>query len=178
MIFKDTDFQEVLIRVSPTILGVKPAEILNVKLGSLDKCRRCFQGLDDIKFIEIRDFPKLSRRQLFFYHKICLEEVLKQKANQSFLQQLGYPFSFNMEVYLDVIIAKLRSCIFPHEIGVFLGYPLKDVLGYMGLASLKLVGVRGWKYYGNTNLSLLQYKKFCKAREIFRCFLENSKFEV
>jgi len=174
MVFKDKDFQEVLIRVSPTILGVKPAEILNVKLGSLDKCRRCFQGFDDIKFIEIRDFPRISRRQLLFYHITCLEQVLTQKAIQKFLQQLGYPFSFNMELYLDILISKLQSCIFPHEIGVFLGYPLKDVLGYMGLTSLKLVNVKGWQYYGNGKSSILQYKRFCKAREVFRCFLENS----
>ncbi|KJS80778.1 MAG: hypothetical protein JM58_18305 [Peptococcaceae bacterium BICA1-8] len=178
MVFKDKDFQEILIRISPTILGVKPAEILNVKLGSLDKCRRCFQGLGEFEFIEIKDFPNISRRQLFFYHKTCLEEVLTQKAIQKFLQQLGYPFSFNMELYLDILIAKLQSCIFPHEIGVFLGYPLKDVLGYMGLTSLKLVDVKGWQYYGNGNLSILQYKKFCKAREVFRCFLEKGIFEV
>jgi len=169
----DKDFQELLIRLSPTILGVKPAELLNVKLGDLDKCRLYFQEYGSIKFIEIKDFANIYRRQLFFYHPEYLSEVLKQKANQLFLKEVGYPLNFELNMYLKILIKKLQSNVFPHEIGIFLGYPLKDVLGYMGVVPLKLVKIKGWKYYGSENLSTIQYQKYLKARDVFCYFLNN-----
>jgi len=170
----DREFRELLIRLSPTIMGVKPAELLNVKLGDdLERCRRYFRNYDGITFIEIKDFYNLYRKQLFFYHQECLRGVLKQKANQFFLKKVGYPANFDFNRYLDVLVTKLQSDIFPHEIGIFLGYPLKDVLGYMGLAPLKLVKIKGWKYYGSENLSMTRYHQYLKARDVFKYFLNN-----
>jgi hypothetical protein len=37
----------------------------------------------------------------------------------------------------------------PHEIGLALGYPVKDVLGYMGLQPLDCTGCCGWRIYGD-----------------------------
>lgn len=174
MALENKEFQELLVKLSPTILGIKPAELLNVKMGkNFDKCCSCLGDCKDFRFIVIRDFTNLYRRQIFFYHQGCLSEILKQKANQKFLKKIGYPLTFEINRYLEILIKKLQSNIFPHEIGIFLGYPLKDVLGYMGLSPLKVVKVKGWKYYGSETLSAVQYKRFVKAREVFSFFLDN-----
>lgn len=173
LVLAEKEFQELLVRLSPTILGVKPAELINVKFKTLEKYQKYFGFFSDLKYIEIRDFTHLGRKQLFFYHRESLEEVLNHGVNQKFLIDIGYPSTIEINHYLDILIKKLQSNTFPHEIGVFLGYPLKDVLGYMGVSSQKLVKIKGWKYYGNESLSLLQYNKFLKARDVFKVFLEN-----
>ncbi|MGI6225397.1 MAG: DUF3793 family protein [Peptococcales bacterium] len=166
------EFQNVLIRLSPVFMGIKPGELLNIKWGNnLERCYHFFRD-SQIKHIEIKDFPNLERRQLFFYHRECLAQTLQVKANQNFLRQIGYPLDFQLASYLEILTSRLRSDAFPHEIGVFLGYPLKDVLGYMGILPLKLVKIKGWKYYGSEKLSAIQYKRYVKARDIFRVFLD------
>jgi len=64
---------------------------------------------------------------------------------------LALPYS--VEGYVDFLVSRLNRKDFLHEIGLFLGYPFKDVLGYIGHPSLKLVEINGWKIYGNDKLS-------------------------
>jgi hypothetical protein len=53
----------------------------------------------------------------------------------------------------------------PDEIGIFLGYPLKDVMGFIGHASLKLTKVNGWRVYGDPRISDEKHNDFRKAKE-------------
>ena len=53
---------EILIKLGPTILGVKPAEILNIKLGTvLDKCKKSMSNYPKIDFLEIKEMVKYRR---------------------------------------------------------------------------------------------------------------------
>lgn len=169
---KKNNFLEILVRLGPIIWGVKPAEILNIKLGhDLEKCKKCFKNYSKVEFIEIKKLEKYPRMQVLFYHKLLLQKTLCKKVNLDFLIKLGYPSKPKINIYINILKEKLRSKEFPHEIGVFLGYPLKDVLGFMGECPLELVAIEGWRYYGSKKLSELQYKKVRKAREDFRLFL-------
>ena len=48
---KRDEFIEILIKLGPTILGVKPAEIINIKLGTLlDKLKECMGNYPKIDF--------------------------------------------------------------------------------------------------------------------------------
>ncbi len=170
---KRDEFIEILIKLGPTILGVKPAEIINIKLGTLlDKLKECMGNYPKIDFLEIKEMEKYRRMQVFFYHKEALSKILSQKVNRDFLVNLGYPAEFNLHRYLQILKEKLLSEEFPHEIGIFLGYPLKDVLGFMGEYSLELVDIQGWRYYGSRKLSEIHYRKFVEARETFKFFLK------
>jgi hypothetical protein len=55
---------------------------------------------------------------------------------------------------------------FPHEVGVFLGYPLKDVAGFMGWVDLPVTCQGPWKIYGNPDRSLALADGFraCRLR--------------
>jgi hypothetical protein len=53
----------------------------------------------------------------------------------------------------------------PHEIGLALGYPVKDVLGYMGLVPLPCTGTCGWRIHGNPAPSLRRSRRYKRARE-------------
>jgi hypothetical protein len=60
----------------------------------------------------------------------------------------------------------------PHEIGLALGYPVKDVLGFMGVVSLPCTGRCGWRIHGCPNPSLLKSRMYRQAREAASAFLE------
>lgn len=164
--------------VGATLVGVKPAELLNI---SLSKCGTKFSHWEECKVclskkIQLREIKKQTGNvQIFFYHLTSLDAALRSKANLKFLQRFGYPEQYSVESYVDILVERLNSNDFPHEIGIFLGYPLKDVLGYIGHSSLKLVKTKGWKIYGNENLSNKRYQSFVQARTRVREYIHSFK---
>lgn len=54
----------------------------------------------------------------------------------------------------------------PHEIGLALGYPVKDVLGFMELLPLDNTACCGWRVYGDPKPSLQKSQAFQKARQL------------
>ena len=87
--------------------------------------------------------------------------------------QLRYPGEVSVAGFLHELGRRWReSGRIPHEIGLVLGYPLKDVLGFMGLLPLRYEGGCGWRIYGNPCRSLRRSQRYRVARERAIAFLE------
>jgi hypothetical protein len=56
----------------------------------------------------------------------------------------------------------------PPEIGVFLGIPLKDVKGFMGLNSLQHTKYGMWRIYGDPAVSEKRMNEYRSARNMIR----------
>lgn len=72
---------------------------------------------------------------------------------------------------MEFLSEKITNGNIPDEIGIFLGYPLKDVLGFMGYPSLKLTKINGWRVYGDSLLSDIKYNQFKRAKENIKILL-------
>lgn len=164
--------------LGPIILGSKPAEILN--LSSKDKFKD--SKLNDIKSFfsncsklsyEIINMPDGGIR-LVFINKSALSNVLNNKKCLNFLKFIGYPANYTLDGYIDLLIDKLHTKDFPHEIGIFLGYPLKDVVGFMGYGNYKFCKTRYWRVYGDESISDDVYNKFISDRAKIKVLLENN----
>ncbi len=59
---------------------------------------------------------------------------------------------------------------FPHKIGVFLGYPLKNVAAFMGLVLIPFSCQGPWKIFGDPSeiLRLAETSRCCRARMVER----------
>jgi hypothetical protein len=53
---------------------------------------------------------------------------------------------------------------FPHEIGLFLGYPLKDVEGFIRNQQTSVAGRTLWRVFGEPTESLALMQRFRSAR--------------
>jgi len=154
--------------------GIKPAEIINI---SADKLQQCLLLKDHIRFIVLSKRNNLYK--LFVYHPKKLEETLNKKVVMNYLIKLGYSETFHLEEYIKTLVMKLRkSDCFPHEIGFFLGYPVKDVLSFMGLIDLPFIKTMGWRMYGNTNLSEQLYRQVRDAKEEIVHYAKQSQKHV
>jgi hypothetical protein len=155
-------------RIGATIAGVKPAELLNLPREyncssiSWENCKDCILRNSNIKLKVIDKYK--GRRHVLFYHEESLNHVLEQEETIDLLIELGYPVNYTLEEYLDYLIARLNSDEFPHEIGIFLGYPLKDVKGYLGKSNLRLIYSNGWQVYGSAHVSQRRFESFKEAR--------------
>ncbi len=68
---------------------------------------------------------------------------------------LGYACSITPDAFVAEVGRRWRAQeSIPHEIGLALGYPVKDVLGYMGVQPLDCTGCCGWRVYGDPAPSL------------------------
>ena len=81
---------------------------------------------------------------------------------------------------VEKAVARLKERLaqsdgFPHEIGVFLGYPLGDVIGFIenGGKNCKCVGC--WKVYCNECEAKKTFEKFKKCTGIYRRLYETGK---
>lgn len=85
-----------------------------------------------------------QRALLYLYRTSTLFQELQREEVRAFLRQWGY-----QRFSLEEALAHLRERVaaagsFPHEIGVFLGYPLSDVQEFIrsagGIACLAAIG--------------------------------------
>lgn len=155
--------------LGPVILGSKPSEILNISTKD---------GLKDYKLNEIESFfsncMKISYEvintydggtRILFFNKKSLTKVLSNKKCVNFLKFIGYPSNIDVSDYISILVDKLHSEDFPHEIGIFLGYPLKDVVGFMGYGNYKFYKTKNWRVYGDPLISEKVYNRFIEDRK-------------
>ncbi|MGL5328498.1 MAG: DUF3793 family protein [Peptostreptococcaceae bacterium] len=161
--------------LGPVILGSKPCEILNIstrdnkKIEKIKDIENFFNSCSKIsyKFITMED----GGYRILFINKNSLKNVLSNKKCVNFLKFIGYPKNNNIDDYISILVNKLHSDEFPHEIGIFLGYPLKDVVGFMGYGNYKFYETKAWKIYGEPEISHQTYNKFLEDRNKMKLLL-------
>ena len=104
---------------------------------------------------------------IYVYREKRLAENLKRPGVARFLKKYGYQ---NGEP--DQCLALLRKRFeaaqgFPHEIGIFLDYPLGDVIGFIqnGGQNYKCSGC--WKVYCNECEAVKAFAKFKKCTSVY-----------
>jgi hypothetical protein len=154
------------------IAGVKPANLIRIVRRTL-ACGRCMHQLwlehgaevlqhSALQFVTLRsDDDGVS---LLFYRPELLTKRLSSRTMQTFLAGFGYP----QPLTLDTALAHLQKVCqveeSPDEIGMFLGYPAKDVRGFIAGMSRPWQGRCLWRVYGPPGRSLRLYKRYCMER--------------
>jgi len=171
--------KSLLSNIGATIMGIKPAELRNVILSKCgdccywQECKRCLLEHQNLGVLEVGKLKKQNKIKVLFYHPSSLDRYLRDKHILKFLREIGYPKIYSLDKYLQHLKKRLESKEFPHEIGVFFGYPLKDVLGFMGYLNLDASDWGEWRFYGNKRVSQLQQKRFEEARDYVKERLDN-----
>ena len=169
--------KRILEMLGAVILGSKPAEIINVpgskedKKIKLSKIEAFFSNCSRITYRIITTHD--GGKRVLFINEKSMEKVLVNKRCINFLKFVGYPADYQLNDYMDELVFRLQSEEFPHEIGVFLGYPLKDVLGFMGYGKNELVEVRNWRIYGDKEISYEVYNNFMRDKAIMKEMIES-----
>ena len=149
-------FEAVLVRqCAPTLAGMKPGSIFCFNHSPLEVSRQkvCQWNKQLAPFgltVQILlERPGSSSVIVFVYRRDRLEQMLSDDAYQSFLAQAGYERT-NLDGLLEQLSYRLRTQPeFPHEIGVFLGYPLRDVIGFIENHGRNFTCCGFWKSYGD-----------------------------
>ncbi len=105
---------------------------------------------------------------LYVYRQDMLLNDMSDTKASNILSQYGYENSS-----LDASIKRLSQRLstyeeFPHEIGLFLGYPPEDVEGFICNRGKNCNLCKYWKVYGNENEALLKFAQYDKCKAIYK----------
>ncbi len=109
-----------------------------------------------------------NRALVYMYRREMLEREMNNEKAHSILSQYGYE---NLNV--DFAIKRLSKRLsiyeeFPHEIGLFLGYPPDDVEGFICNKGKNCNLCRYWKVYGNEDEALIKFAKYDKCKAVYK----------
>lgn len=161
---KKLQFQ-IIFQCAPLLKGMKRASLLTVDEGCLEELRDifCYTG------IVPRILGSCRGRALVF---CCREEGLEAYINRpeirQFLAAYGYEGNkisdFLGRLSLRVGRYMKQGAEFPHEIGVFLDYPLEDVRGFIGSGGKSCFLSGYWKVYDNPVKAQLMFWVYDQAK--------------
>ena len=152
---------------APSLAGIKPADLIawgspQVCMGPLLEDYRCQLSRCGI---QLRLLCSCRPRCLILvYRPERLAAQLAHPQVQSLLAREGYPVDRGLEEMLDTLQLRLTCGGFPHEIGLFLGYPPEDVEGFrlhQG-RDYKLCGC--WKVYSDVERAQQCFRRYERCR--------------
>ncbi len=162
----------IALEAAEVLAGEKPS----VLIGIPDRPRSCGRNLHHLwqeHGHEVMERSCLVSReirrdsgflQLFLYVPENLSRYLARRDVSAMLRRVGYREPFSVEHALEQLEQRMGSAAFPHEIGIFLGYPLKDVAAFMGWIRLPFACQGPWKMYGDPRASLGLAERFRACR--------------
>ncbi len=177
-----------LLKTAAVRRGVKPGELLRVRRCFTEETPSggpvCLHRRDILNILKLDYVELLVERDsslVLFYHPEAMKHALREPSNRAILTQCGYPAGADMCELLKELRRRFASggnralpgtaCgggDMPHEVGVFLGYPAKDVAGFMANLPRTPVEHGRWAVYGDAGESVARmtlYRRIEAAAE-------------
>lgn len=167
---------------APIIKGSKVANIITVSFREAYKIQELIEGTGIRCFFLKKDGGKAI---LYLYRQNMLFRVLYNEETRAFLRQYGYrdlsiggtltALSRRISIYEGDMGHGISatSIDFPHEIGIFLGYPIDDVKEFVKQGGENYIYLGYWKVYQDVNRAKQLFARFDSDRELaFREIME------
>ena len=156
---------------APTFAGLKTGNLFRISYADIEAFREELRRLNGIlKKKGLRAVPVRMTAEfalVYLYRPDFLKRDLGSEEATCLLKSLGYePQSVNRSVAFLARMMREKEA-FPHEIGLFLGYPPEDVLGFMKSSREGVKCVGCWKVYGDEARARAAFWRFQRCREVF-----------
>ena len=162
----NTFYRQLAINCAPTILGEKPASLFCIKnkpnvIKNFENQQPLIEKVFGVKTAVLRHSE--NHLIILLYDATWLMDLLNTYEVKQFLESMGYVLSDSLESILYQLSIKFKlGC--PHEIGVFLGYPIQDVKAFLEPKSECLL-CGYWKVFSNVESAKRTFERYDKAKE-------------
>ncbi|MCY1151057.1 MAG: DUF3793 family protein [Sphaerochaetaceae bacterium] len=173
---------------SPVFAGLKPSYLIMVKNNEyLNKEANKLKPILKKNGFRLRELGGcINVRRYLLFNEKDLEKAIHTDLNINLLKQLNYKIT-NIDDLITQLYKRIetKNLPFPHEIGIFLGYPYSDTIGFINNKGENEKYCGYWKVYANVEQAKKNFlsfdmckKEFCEAFESGCPFEEiiNKKF--
>lgn len=153
---------------APVLMDVKPSNLLILTQEEEEQFLR-MEMIEGISGLCLYAGEKKSTWLL--YRKDRLEAELLWPQTKDFLKAYGY---WSGQDSTEEMLERLQerfagykegALAFPHELGVFLGYPLCDVKGFIEHQGKNYLCSGYWKVYGNESKAKMTFQLYETVRD-------------
>lgn len=155
------------IHCAPILSGSKAANIMTVTVHEFDRIGYLLQDTG-IRYRFLK--TKGDKGILYLYREKRLRQYLEQEEIQEFLSEYGYD-QVDIAKMLNLLSKRIQlyndqEAVFPHEIGVFLEYPLGDVKGFLANEGKNFMYSGYWKVYQDLQGAVRRFIQYDMEREL------------
>lgn len=157
---------------APTLAGMKTGGMFRIKFSSESKMNAEIQNMKNIlkpKKVSLTVLKSTGTNALIYvFREDKLKNDLKNPDLDNLLDELGYSKGGINTVLRQLKERMTENGDFPHEIGAFLGYPPKDVIGFVKNKGSNCLCSGWWKVYHDAENAKKMFLKFDKCRELYK----------
>jgi hypothetical protein len=162
---------------APTLAGLKTGSLFSVRAQDTEVLKRNIARVNhalEPKGVRLTVMKYgCGRVMLYLYREAQLAQCLACPRAAGLLCQCGY-----RQLTVSGALHTLRSRLaaetgFPHEIGLFLGYPVSDVVGFMRHCGKNCLLCGCWKVYGEEEKAIRTFARYRKCSAIYSRLFDN-----
>lgn len=155
---------------APTLAGIKTGNLFSIQDESMDlnsEIRQLNRMLTKKGLCLIPIRRENRSTLLYLYRPERLKHDLLNPEAISILSNKGYSCNNSNQCLVQLVNHLKTDKSFPHEVGLFLGYPPADVKAFMEnpCKGVKCVGC--WKAYGNVCEAKKTFERYKKCTDIY-----------
>ena len=157
---------QVALQCAPFLKGLKVSCFISLDEELYSGLAELFTGMDVIYHMLSRSDGKCL---VLFYRPIEMKAYLADKQVRALLSEYGYSGMCAEEMLLRLSERiqdfSGREMGFPHEIGVFLGYPPEDVKGFIENEGKRYLMIGYWKVYSDLGRARMIFQEYDHAKD-------------
>ena len=158
---------------APTLAGLKPASLFRYQpapgqdAAAMAAAWHTELSPRGVTVQVLKQCPRTGAVLVYVYRPARVAKLLADDRTLAFLAGEGYTPGTADEL-LDQLAERL-CCEgdFPHEIGVFLGYPLSDVVGFIENSGRNFTCCGCWKAYGDPAAARQHFAQLNKCTAVY-----------
>lgn len=157
---------QLALQCAPLLTGIKLSNLLTVTRNTVEDMEKLFRDTD----ITVHTLYQTAHRTTFLlFRKKELFAYLKQKNVKEAMRLFGYQTLRLIDIF-EKLCARYQKYMkdhqsFPHELGLLLGYPVEDVLGFIQNEGQNYLYSGYWKVYGDVLHAKKTFAEYSRARE-------------
>lgn len=164
--------EEYLVRnCAPTLAGLKTGSMFTCPYTSREellsslRCMNCRLRAKGLRLIPLR-FSQ-EKALLYLFRPKNLSKDLTDSTAAELLKQEGYDPEDCSSCIVHLRRKLREQAGFPHEIGLFLGYPAEDVCGFIENRSCNCKCMGCWKVYGDEESAKKKFAQYKKCTRVY-----------
>lgn len=170
--------EEIVVRnCAPTLAGIKTGSMFSCSFPNEESLRSYVRKLNcSLRGKGLRVLPlkfQNGRALIYIYRPAYLTRDINQDTAKRILSERGYGTEC-----ADKCVSLLRRRMyeneeFPHEIGLFLGYPPEDVQGFIMNKAVNYKYSGLWKVYGDVESAKQTFLRYKRCTDSYCAMLKN-----